>query len=631
MNASRESLAWRVERLRAMSPGEILLRLRKKLYEKQDARVRLPFPRDAGNLSLRIPSYPILPPPDRVPSTLRDQLERDRLALLAGEWSFFTRLRAQVDLPPEWSRDYLSKVTVPAGGVAFELNHRRLPPPADIKGVWELSRWQHLTRLAMAAYILQDETSAETVATILDDWIQKNPAFRGWNWTSALESGTRLLQIAWIDALLAGHKAWDARRNQRLQEIVPVHAHYTWRHRTFGSSANNHLLGELAGLIAAAARWPDVARFCAPIERLQLFWEREVLGQFAADGGNREQALNYHLYSLELCLHARSSLSAAGRTISPGVTDRLDHAAAFYAIVQSPHAPWDYGDSDDAFALPLFLHESKRVEEWHDWLAGRACEGISFWLGDRSAPPTAPPKRWTVFSQSGYAIAREDGLMLRLDASPLGYLSTAAHGHCDALHLSAWLGEHAVLIDPGTGFYYGDPEYRQRLAAWTAHNGPFPGVRDCPSRRGTFLWARHHPVPQIETVNHTAIRASLSDSAGSTERSVEFTGSGSWMVTDRLVDTPVTSNGPCFSATWQFAPDAALRESGPGAFLLDLPGVRIAIEIAPLDAAAIETSVHRRPCSPSFKRMAESPALEVRVRGAGPCGCVTKFVASHAP
>ena len=34
-----------------------------------------------------------------------------------------------------------------------------------------------------------------------------NPPYRGWNWTSALEAGIRLIQFTWIDALLGAHAA----------------------------------------------------------------------------------------------------------------------------------------------------------------------------------------------------------------------------------------------------------------------------------------------------------------------------------------------------------------------------------------------------------------------------------------
>jgi hypothetical protein len=52
--------------------------------------------------------------------------------------------------------------------------------------------------------------------------------------------------------------------------------------------------------------------------------------QFAEDGGNKEQALHYHLFSFELCWHARAALLAAGRSISPKAEDRLTLAAGFW-------------------------------------------------------------------------------------------------------------------------------------------------------------------------------------------------------------------------------------------------------------------------------------------------------------
>src|SRR6185295_18922837 len=63
--------------------------------------------------------------------------------------------------------------------------------------------------------------------------------------------------------------------------ILPSHVWYAWRHRSFGSSANNHLLGELSGLIVATVRWPALGKMGASLDHLQVRWEREVFAQFA--------------------------------------------------------------------------------------------------------------------------------------------------------------------------------------------------------------------------------------------------------------------------------------------------------------------------------------------------------------
>ncbi len=173
----------------------------------------------------------------------------------------------------------------------------------------------------------------------------------------------------------------EARQLQRLrQEILPPHLWYVWRHRSFGSSANNHLLGELAGCVLATARWPKLAELGAPLTELQACWEGEVLAQFAEDGGNREQALNYHLFSFEFCWYTLQALEAAGCCVSESTRQRLASAGRFFRDIQVESEPWDYGDSDNAFVTPLFANDA--VKEWHQWVEEPSAGAISYWLGN---------------------------------------------------------------------------------------------------------------------------------------------------------------------------------------------------------------------------------------------------------
>src|SRR6185503_990418 len=111
--------------------------------------------------------------------------------------------------------------------------------------IWELSRWHALTRLAMAVYVLGDERAAAKCISWLEDWVKHNPPYRGWNWTSALEVGMRLVQFTWIDALLraqAEARGCGGKLARLRREILPAHVWFAWRYRSFGSSANNHLI-----------------------------------------------------------------------------------------------------------------------------------------------------------------------------------------------------------------------------------------------------------------------------------------------------------------------------------------------------------------------------------------------------
>jgi hypothetical protein len=378
-------LDWYWRRLASMSPLETALHARKKLHQFADSGERdwRAIPLDGSGV------FPRLPKPDDAPAALRDALRLDAERILAGRWRAFGHLEMQVDDPPRWHKDYLVAKDLATTASAFALDHRELPDGADIKLIWELSRWHHLARLAMAAYVLDDDRAARHCIDWLEDWVKHNRPYRGWNWTSALEVGMRLIQFTWIDALLEGRAALGGRvRGENAatrlaglrQQILPAHVWFTWRHKSFGSSANNHVIGELAGLILATVRWPALARCGASYDQLQHRWEHEVLAQFAEDGGNREQALNYQLFSWELCWQTRAALRAAGRRISSAVDERLRRAAQFYVDLQVPSDPWDYGDSDGAFVTPFVAKETDVVSEWHQWLAApESSAALNFW------------------------------------------------------------------------------------------------------------------------------------------------------------------------------------------------------------------------------------------------------------
>ena len=254
------ALNWYWRRLRAMGPVEVALRLRKKWFEFKDAKGDQWPSADLSPSS----AFPKLPEPASAPEPLRESLKRDAERVASGRLRFFGHLDVQADTPPNWQRDYLACVDMPAGESAFKINHRELPDGAAIKPLWEPSRWYGPVRLAQACWLLGNRRSGEHCLDWLEDWVANNPPYTGWHWTSALESGMRLIAFTWIDAFLTAFEGQNpgdlAKRLAKLRaDILPAHAWFTWRHRTFGSSANNHLLGELCGLALANARWPGLA------------------------------------------------------------------------------------------------------------------------------------------------------------------------------------------------------------------------------------------------------------------------------------------------------------------------------------------------------------------------------------
>jgi hypothetical protein len=188
-------------------------------------------------------------------------------------------------------------------------------------------------------------------------------------------------------------------------------------------------------------------------------------------------------------------------------------------------------------------------------------------LGDfpalRASEEDSGESGWWIAPESGMAAVTHDGWKARLDASPLGYGSMAAHGHGDALHLSLWDGPDALLIDPGTGGYFGMKEQRAKLAAWESHNGPQPvGGFRTPTRMGAFLWSEHHAKPELYTDGERRAQARLRHEGCDLARQVEIGEQGEVSVRDTV------QGCAAFSVHWHFAPGCLISEAGPARWLV---------------------------------------------------------------
>lgn len=630
------SLSWYWHRLRAMSPAELGGHGRRKLHQVID---RLSSGRRFQTAEALPPgsSFPALPAPEKTPDLLRAALRKDAADIQQGRWIAFGFMELRVDHPPRWHKDYVAGVDLVTAKPALKLHHR-LEGKADIKLIWEPNRWYSLVRLAQAAYLLKERAAAALCLYLLEDWVQKNPPYFGWNWVSGLESGLRLVQFAWLDALLSAALAGDTEGqrsfNERLARVrgrvLRPHLWFTWRDRSFGSSANNHLIGELSGLIVALTRWPDLERWATSRSTLQKLWEREVLTQFAPDGGNREQALNYHLFSWEFCWQTRLALLAAGCSVSPDVEERLQAAASYFVSVQAQEQPWDYGDSDSAYVTPLFADWRRATPEWRQWLENSdPSPAIRFWLGKppptlASPSPATPAGAWRVFPHSGMAVARVDHWFLRWDLSPLGYLATAGHGHCDALHLSVWYRGEPFLIDPGTGAYHADRPLRDYLASWDAHNGPHPADLKFPERRGAFLWSGQHETPHWEAHPDGALSAELKVPRGVMRRTIRRLKPGNgWQIDDQFDPAAAGATDP-IEVFWQLAPEAKVHRAGARKFRIRLGSSAVFLEPGPAwnevepgprpDPAPDDRHPLRGRCSSAFRRVETGPFVLLRAK-----------------
>ena len=524
--------AWYVRRLRAMGAPEVTWRLRNAaLQELWRARAGEAWPATGAR-----PCWA----GGQVPMAAAPGLDTRELVLAAanrvvndGCWPVFGTQADLAGEDPDWFRDPLTGRRAPTRQYAFRVAHRDAAAVGDVKHVWEVSRLQHLTVLAAAYHVSGDERFACRALDHLRSWCTANPPLLGIHWTSGIEIGLRLLTWTWCRRLLdrlpgiAGRFEGDALVRRQL------HAHQSWL-ATFhsrGTSANNHLVAELAGLLAASRSFPmfpESGRWSA-LAATKL--EREIGRQTFADGLNRELAGEYHVFAAELFLVAGVEADIAGPALSDGYWRGLGRMLdALAATVDARGAGARQGDGDSGRALRFGESDNGIATvlgaggqalgrpAW--WPAGRNRDPgatlLGSMAGDHRTARTAPDARPSAFPAAGVSILRDlvpdaDELWCRFDHGPHGFLATAAHAHADALSFELRCGGQEILVDPGTYCYQGEAAWRDYFRSTLAHNALELGGRSQAEPAGPFLWASRADAELIEAAGLQAGDAALAE------------------------------------------------------------------------------------------------------------------------
>jgi hypothetical protein len=403
----------------------------------------------------------------------------------------------------DWHRDYrYGRQVEPRFAAA--LNIRDTAVVSDIKYVWEPSRHQYLSALAFAA---NAEPHADYIVRSIDSWLRANRYLHGVHWTSSLELAERVISWALLYPRIADQVANDEDFRRRWLDSIYLHLTRIATKLSLYSSANNHLLGELVGLFVGSSCfdfWPECSAWRSLAQKLL---EREILLQVGEDGVNREQAMSYHLFTMELFLLAFAIGRNSGSPFSAGYAERLRAMAGFLDAVatSSGDLPW-YGDSDDARGF--VVSEEDGPLEVTMQLAGLLF-AESRWLRFRTTPTEAAralvpdllgnlghgvaaatsPRE--LFPDAGLACVRTYDATVRLlmDFGPLGLGSTAAHGHADALSLWLSIDDDYFLVDAGTYAYHSHPEWRTFFRSTAAHNTACVDGRNQSEMAGRFLWS----------------------------------------------------------------------------------------------------------------------------------------------
>lgn len=509
-------LGWYARRLASMSPAEMAGRARDELTKRRWRLRQITDPAsDVADVPVAAPAFaaPLPPGGDDVPEEAQVRLKEAAEGLLAGRWPVFALERHDMAPAPDWFLDPSTGRRAPDRAYCFDIDQRNPSSVGNVKYVWEPSRHQHLTVLAAAYHLSGDERYAEAVAAQIRSWWAANPFLSGIHWTSGIELGVRLLSWVWIRRLLDGWSGAGPLFEGNPVFLRQLHHHQEWLARlpSHGSSANNHILAEMAGQFTASCAFPWFAESAGWRERSAARLGHELARQTFGGGLNRELASEYHGFVLELGLAAALEGELTGHPLDHQVWDVLRRMSdALAAVVDVGLRPPRQGDADDGHGLLL---DGPGYDRWASLLAtGAALFGPAPWwpaidggdirtallrpLATRPLPGgPRPARRPSLFPDAGMALLRDlepgpDELWCRADHGPHGYLSIAAHAHADALAIEVRAGGVDLLADPGTYCYAAEPDWRAYFRSTLAHNTLEVGGVDQSVAAGPHLWTR---------------------------------------------------------------------------------------------------------------------------------------------
>ena len=362
----------------------------------------------------------------------------------------------------------------------------------DVKPDWELSRFYWLPQFALAARD-GDQDAAARMEHWLQDWIVRNPPFRGINWACGQEAAIRLMNLA-LSALILEN--WRE-PSTAMQWLIETHARRV--HPTLSYALgqdNNHGTAEasalfIAGIWGQGWSMPGAAR----IARLGRKWvNNRALRVIQPDGSPCQYSTTYHRANLESfcmvglwsartetkCIHTDAAARVAeGARWLHAITDPVSNdvpnlgandSSHLFNVPQSP-----YRDFRPSIALASALFDNARP--WADYADARLAA-----LGIEPGAAIWPPATSRNCSDGGFHILRRGDTLAFMHYPRFRFRPSQA----DALHIDLWHNGINLLRDAGTFSYNaGGAEW---FSSTAAHNTIEFDDRDQMPRIGRFLF-----------------------------------------------------------------------------------------------------------------------------------------------
>lgn len=558
-----ERIKWLLRRLKVMNMHEILWRMQQKLLQRKEYK---------KYYMLHMPVTAVM-----LPEMLREMkadagkipfnFNNSRFTIFEGLDIFgefdYKKYRSS------WSAGFQTENKWPEDEFSYNIPISQREDIGDIRTNWELNRHHQFACLAKNFFVTGNKAYLDELKELFLDWNAHNLFLHGVEWASAMEAGIRLLSWIYTYVFLCNacrkYKVNESELAEQLQHGILMMADHIVKHRSRFSSANNHLIIEMAavgmaGILFGREEWVSMS--------IKILTE-ELPKQNTEDGVNREMSLHYQSFVME----AYGLLWLAmdkNHVAVPVLWERYLSAMSRYLA----DCCGDYGevvvfgDNDEGKLLDLqgqIKDHYRYVLQLMGILLGRRyvkevlIENIC-WLVDEEKIDAYYKKKMYIpgkvsfYGKGGYTILRSQDrkVLIGMDHAELGFGSIAAHGHADALSVQLYYCGRSVLVDSGTYSYHVSSRYRNELRAVSAHNTVCISGKEQADMLGPFLWGKRYQIDNaalIEKPEGIIINAVISYAGVRHLRKLEFDFDRKVVVEDRI-------DGACeASQVWHFSPE----------------------------------------------------------------------------
>lgn len=318
-----------------------------------------------------------------------------------------------------------------------------------------------------------EEVSDELFVRLVDDWIEKNPAYQERYWLSSWNAFVISIRVVvWLQQYLLRETALEEAFKQRLLASVVQQLRFLKDNLEL-DLCGNHLLKDLKALIWAG-------RFFAGAEAEswlalgESLLQRELREQLLPDGLHYERSPAYHaqvfvdLLECYLCLEEspfKHELFACLRL-------------AAQALADTSHPDGLCSQFNDG-GLNMAYRPKDCLEAWQK-LSGE----------------TVKPRELWALEQAGYYGIRQANDYLMIDCGPIGPDYLPGHGHGDIFSFEWSLEGERIVVDSGV-FEYSEGEKRSYARSTKAHNSLNLDNQDQCEFWGAFRVARRARIKHL--------------------------------------------------------------------------------------------------------------------------------------